>query len=451
LLLNLQREALAYFDRHASPENGLVRDSSAAGASASVAGSGMAMASWVIAAERGHCSRGDAVARTLSALRFLWNAPQSESGKATGFHGFFYHFLDFESGRRAGHSELSTVDSGIAVIGALVARQYFSRDTAAEAEIRQLADSIYRRVDWAWACDASGALSHGWRPGRGFIPYAWRGYNEALFLYILGLGSPTHPLENRAYGEWTSTYRWKRVYGHDYLYGGPLFVHQLSQSFIDFRGIQDAFMRDRGSDYFENSRRAVAVQREYARRNPGKFAGYSEDCWGITASHGPGPSRRAAHDGGRKFHGYRARGVPFGADDGTLSPWAVAASLPFAPDHVEAALDHFADAHPEVYGQSGYRCSFNPSFSSGLSGDRQWRSEVWYAIDQGPVAMMIENHFTGLIWRLLYGCPYIRTGLARAGFTGGWLDATVETRYPSPSVDTAGLSRSKNGIPPSRE
>ncbi len=430
MLLNLQREALGYFDRYVNRENGLVRDSSAAGASASIAGSGMAMASWVIAAERGHCSRDDAVEKTLSALRFLWNAQQSDSRSVTGYHGFFYHFLDFESGRRAGHSELSTVDSGIAVIGALVARQYFSRETAAESEIRHLADAIYRRVDWPWACDASGALSHGWRPGRGFIPYAWRGYNEALFLYILGLGSPTYPLQARAYNEWTSTYRWKRVYGHDYLYGGPLFVHQLSQSFIDFRGIQDAFMRDRGSDYFENSRRAVAVQREYARRNPGRFAGYGEDCWGITASHGPGPSRRADGDGERKYHGYRARGVPFGTDDGTLSPWSVAASLPLAPVHVEAALNHFAVAHPEVFGRSGYRCSFNPSFSNGPNDDGAWCSDVWYAIDQGPVAIMIENHFTGLIWRLLHGCPYIRKGLVRAGFAGGWLSEMIEPSTP---------------------
>ncbi|MEO5579685.1 MAG: glucoamylase family protein, partial [Gemmatimonadaceae bacterium] len=253
-VLTLQRETLAYFDRYRNSANGLVRDSSNDNASASIAGSGMALACIVIAAERGYTSRDYAVAATLATLRFLWDAPQSGLRDSTGFHGFYFHFLDFHSGRRAGNSELSTVDSGIAIIGALVAREYFDRATTDEQEIRDLADSIYRRVDWSWAADNSGALSHGWRPGRGFIPYAWRGYNEALFLYVLGLGSPTYPLDDRAYAEWTSTYKWKRVYGHEYLYGGPLFVHQLSHSWIDLRGIQDAFMREKGIDYFENSR-----------------------------------------------------------------------------------------------------------------------------------------------------------------------------------------------------
>ncbi|MEJ7760741.1 MAG: glucoamylase family protein [Gemmatimonadaceae bacterium] len=427
MLLTLQRDTLGYFDRYANVSNGLIRDSSSDSASASIAGSGMSLACLVIAAERGYVERSTAAGRTLASLRFLWEAPQTGTRNATGFRGFFFHFLDFESGQRAGNSELSTVDSGIAIIGALVARQYFDRATPAEAEIRELADALYRRADWSWASDKSGALSHGWRPGRGFIPYAWRGYNESLFLYILGLGSPTHSLDERAYGEWTSTYRWKRVYGHEYLYGGPLFVHQLSHAWIDFRGIRDAFMRDKQSDYFENSQHAVAVQREYARRNPGGFAGYGEHSWGVTASDGPGPSRHTINDREHDFHGYRARGVPYGADDGTLSPWSVAASLPFAPGDVEEALARLAVENRGIVGQYGYRCSFNASYPHKGGDGHAWTSGVCYAIDQGPVAMMIENHFTGLIWRLLYGCPYIQEGLRRAGFTGGWLDSATHS------------------------
>lgn len=387
------------------------------------------MTCWIIAAENGFADRDEAIARTLASLRFMWNAPQSSDRDAAGFHGFFYHFLNFESGRRAGNAELSTIDSGIAIMGALVARQYFDRDTPAENEIRHLADAIYRRVDWAWASDSSGALSHGWRPGRGFIPYAWRGYNEALFLYILALGSPTHPLDDRAYEEWTSRYQWKRIYGYDYLYGGPLFVHQLSHAWIDFRGIDDAYMRGKGIDYFQNSVRAVGVHREYARKNPGGFTGYGADSWGISATHGPGPSRQIIAERARTFHAYRARGAPFGGDDGTLAPPAVAASLPFAPADVENALNHMAISQPGVLGDYGYKCGFNASFAEGPD-NSAWTSDNCYAIDQGPVAIMIENHFTGMIWKLLYGCPYIRLGLDRAGFKGGWLDAATAASAP---------------------
>lgn len=445
MILELQRATLGYFDRYVNASNGLVRDCSHHGASASIAGSGMAFACWVIAAERGYISRSDAAAKTLTALRFLWDAPQSDAADATGFNGFFYHFLDIGTGARVPRSELSTIDSGIAIIGALVAGQYFDRDTAGEIEIRRLADAIYLRANWHWATDNSGAIAHGWRPERGFIPYAWRGYSEAMLLYVLGLGSPTHRLDDRAWREWTSTYRWKRVYGQEYLYAGPLFTHLLSHAWVDFRGIQDAFMRGRGIDYFENSRRAVLVQREYAKRNPKKLAGYGENCWGITATAGPG-SGFSEHAGRkRRVYGYRARGVPFGTDDGTLSPWVLAASLPFAPHDVERGLRHLAETYPALQGEHGYFSGFNPSIrgaaASGIRNGQQsvpattdgredcvWVSTCCYAIDQGPAAMMIENHLSGLIWKLLSGSPYVREGLERAGFSGGWLANPGELR-----------------------
>lgn len=421
MLLDLQRATLGYFERYSNPANGLVRDSSCDAASASVAGSGFAMASWVVGAERGYLMRDEAVSRTLATLRFLWNAPQSAARDATGHNGFFYHFLDFQSGRRARRSELSTVDSGIAIIGALVAGQYFDRDAPEEKEIRKLADAIYLRADWSWASDAFGALSHGWRPETGFIPYAWRGYNEALFLYLLGLGSPTHPLGDNAWDEWTSTYKWKRIYGSEHLYGGPLFMHQTSHAYIDFRGIRDDAMRQRGSDYFENSRLAVRLHREYGRRNPRKFAGFGENCWGLSASDGPGRIRRGENGDDRKFHGYRARGAPFGCDDGTLSPAAVAASIPFAPAEVDVTLRYCAATYPAAFGEYGCHSGLNPSLTCGRD-MAYWVSGRHYAIDQGHVVLMIENHLTGLIWRLLRGSQYILSGLSRAGFTGGWLE-----------------------------
>ena len=170
----------------------------------------------------------------------------------------------------------------------LTAATYFDQDTEDEHEIRTLADALYRRADWRWAQNGGATLTHGWRPESGFIPHRWEGYDEGLLLYVLGLGSPTHPLPPESYAAYTATYQWKEVYSHEYLYSGPLFTHQLSHMWIDFHGLQDDYMRDRSIDYFENSRRATYVHREYAIRNPLEFEGYSEQCWGLTASDGPG-------------------------------------------------------------------------------------------------------------------------------------------------------------------
>jgi hypothetical protein len=173
-----------------------------------------------------------------------------------------------KSGRRVWKCELSSVDSTFLLAGALLAAQYFDADRADERELRELADALYRRADWKWMCNGGGAVVMGWKPERGFLHYDWLGYNEALLLYALGLGSPTHPLPTDSYTAWTSTYRWKKIYEYEYLYAGPLFIHQLSHIWVDFRGLQDEFMRGKGIDYFENIRRATYVQREYAIRNP---------------------------------------------------------------------------------------------------------------------------------------------------------------------------------------
>jgi hypothetical protein len=230
-------------------------------------------------------------------------------------------------------------------------------------------------------------------------------------------------LSNESYGAWTASYRWKKLYGIEFLYGGPLFVHQLSHVWIDFRAIQDDFMRDRGLDYFENSRRATYIQRQYAIRNPKAFRGYNENCWGITASDGPGPATRKVDGVERRFYDYRARSVPFGPDDGTIAPWAAVASLPFAPEIVLPALEHFNVTYPEITSEYGFKCSFNPTFTVGTARTRGWTSTGYYGLDQGPVVLMLENDRSGLVWRLMRECPSIVNGLRRAGFTGGWLGA----------------------------
>ena len=235
-------------------------------------------------------------------------------------------------------SEVSLMDTALLIAGMLTARAYFDADSPDESELRHLAEALYRRVDWRWAQRDEGAVTHGWKPECGFLNYGWEGYSEAILLYVLGLGSPTHPLTEESYPAWTVTYQWENLYGHDFLYAGPLFIHQYSHAWIDFRGIQDDFMREKGCDYFENSRRATYVQREYATRNPRSFAGYG--CRPLGSVRRRRPEREPRLVAGRRqaFYGYAARGVPYGPDDGTISGPSALSSLVFAPEIVLPAL-----------------------------------------------------------------------------------------------------------------
>ncbi len=421
-LEELQRDAFSYFLHETNPDNGLVLDKTARNWPASIAATGMALASYPVAVERGFMSRAAAVERTLTTLRFFWNSPHGPEPDATGYKGFYYHFLDMQTGRRAWQCELSTIDSTFLLAGALTAGIYFDAQLHDELEIRQLADALYRRADWQWAQNGGATVTHGWKPENGFLRYRWEGYDEALLLYILGLGSPTFPLPESAYEAWTTTYQWEHRYGFDYLYAGPLFTHQLSHIWIDFRGIQDAFMRAKGIDYFENSRRATYVQRRYAIHNPLKFAHYGEHCWGLTASEGPGPDTLIVAGVERRFLDYVGRGVPFGPDDGTLAPWAVAASLPFAPEIVLPALDYcIHDIKLTEANRYGFKASFNPTYPVASGNPHGWVSPCHFGLNEGPTVLMVENYRSGLPWQLMRGCPYIVDGLRRAGFRGGWL------------------------------
>ena len=289
----LQLSTVLYHLHETNPDNGLVRDKTDPNAPVSIAAVGMALATIPVVVERGVLSRDFAAKIVLKRLRYLLACPQGPEPDATGYKGFFYHFLDIDTGRRVWQCELSTIDSAFLFAGALTVGAYFDRDTPNDVEIRQLADTLYRRADWNWARNGGATLTHGWRPESGFIPHRWQGYDEGLLLYILGLGSPTYPLPPESYRAYCATYQWKNIYGRELLYSGPLFTHQLSHLWIDFRGIRDEFMREHGCDYFENSRQATFVQQEYAVRNPGNFTGYGEHCWGFTACDGPGWARRA--------------------------------------------------------------------------------------------------------------------------------------------------------------
>jgi hypothetical protein len=381
LLDGLQRDKFRYFEREVNPANGLVDDKACQDRPellenwpASIAAVGVALAAYPVGVERGFMTRHEAIERTLVALRFFWTSPHGPAPDATGCRGFYYHFLDMATGRRAWRCELSTIDSALLLAGALTAGQYFDRDDEAEHEIRTLADALYRRADWRWAQHGAATVAHGWKPENGFLRYRWRGYDEALLLYVLGLGSPTHPLPAESYAAWCSTYRWREVYGVEYLHAGPLFTHQLPHVWVDFRGVRDAFMRDRGIDYFENSRRATYVQQQHAIRNPFGFKGYGEHCWGITASDGPGWTTRRVDGVERRFFDYVARGVPDGPDDGTLSPWAAVTSLPFAPRIVLPTIRWFDEIELRGTHPYGYKATFNPTFPNGSGHAHGWIS-----------------------------------------------------------------------------
>lgn len=417
LLSELQHAAFAYIRDFRNPQNGLVADTSRKGSPSSIAVVGFALSCYPIAVEQGWITRAAAAAQTLQTLRFFSNSQQGEQADATGHKGFYYHFLDMQTGRRTWQCELSLIDTALLIAGMLAAACYFDGE-GEESEIRALTDALYGRVDWRWTQNAAGTMSQGWKPEYGFFHYGWEGYNEAIILYILALGSPTYPLSSAGFAAWTSTYQWENILGHDVLYSGPLFTHLFSHAWIDFRGIQDEFMREKSWDYFENTRSAIAVHREHSARNPYGFVGYARNFWGVTAGDGPGNQdlRRDGRD--RRFFGYMSRGVPYGPDDGTIAPWAMLATLPFGAPAALAGTRHLLDKHPQVCNQNRFSSGFNPTLDAGDGG---WVSEGWYGLDQGLLVMMIENGRTGLIWKLLRGCPYIRRGLQRAGFTGGWL------------------------------
>jgi hypothetical protein len=419
LLDEIERAAFGFFREVVNPDNGLVADNTRDGSPCSIAVVGFALSVYPIAVERGWMTRGEALELSLAALRFFRDSDQSGSVEATGYKGFYYHFLDMRSGTRVWRSELSMIDTALLMAGVLMAREYFSAQSPLETELRDIADQLYLQVDWHWAQNAGATIAQGWKPESGFLRYGWEGYSEGIVLYVLALGSPTHPIVGNAYESWTVTYQWENLYGFDFLYAGPLFIHQFSHAWIDLRGIRDSFMREKRSDYFENSVRALLVQREYARRNPGGFAGYDENCWGLTACDGPNndlPGLIADH---RRLLGYTARGVPYGPDDGTLAGWAPLAALPFAPEIALTSVRAMHDRFPEMRPRGRYASGFNPSLV-GANG-AFWVSPGHYGLDQGIVSMMIENHRTQLVWRLMRNCSYIAAGLRGAGFSGGWL------------------------------
>lgn len=435
-LSELEERTFRYFWETANPKNGLIPDRYPTPSFASIAAVGFGLTAYPIGVERQYISRAEARERVLTTLRFFVKAPNE--------HGFYYHFLDMNTGARAGDSEVSTVDTALLLAGMLFCQSYFDTQHPHEVQIRKLVDEIYRRVDWTWAQPRPPAVALAWTPEGGFTGIDWQGYNEAMLVYLLALGSPTHPIGPQAWTAWTSTYdkHWGTLYDQTYLSFAPLFGHQYTHVWVDFRGIRDAYMRAHGMDYFENSRRATYTQRRYAIANPRHWQAYGKNVWGMSASDGPGATE--AYEGREtSFLHYAARGVGVGriVDDGTIAPTAAISSLPFAPEIVlPATLEMYHRFGSSIYSVYGFLDAFNASFRSPedsmdaahaqptsvtteptRTAYAGWVDPDYVGIDEGPILAMIENYRSDLIWRVMRNDPYLRQGLERAGFEGGWL------------------------------
>jgi len=396
-LNDVEQRTFHYFWDLADPDTHLIPDRAPTPSFSSIAAVGFGLTAYGIGAERGYVTRDAAAQRTLATLQSLLAMKQGpEPRGVSGYKGFFYHFLDMKTAERFKDVELSTVDTSLLMAGVLFAQSYFDRDNATEKAIGDTAETLYERIDWQWEQARPPAISMGWTPEQGFHTYDWRGYNEAMIVIILALGSPTHPVDPAAWGEYHKTDKWGTFYGQQHFLFAPLFGHQYSQIWIDFRGIQDDNIRAHGIDYFENSRRATLAQRAYGKEK------YGDDIWGLTACDGP--------------HDYAARGATEGdiRDDGTIAPTAAISSMPFTPELSQAAMrSMIAKYGDKLYKTYGFVDAFNPA--------QNWFDKDYLGIDQGPIICMIENSRSELVWKTMRKNPHIVRGLKRAGFSGGWL------------------------------
>ncbi len=389
----------------------------------SIAATGFGLTSYIVGAERGFITRKQAADRVLKTLQVLRDLPQGpDSTGVSGYKGFFYHFLTLDKALRFQKVELSTIDTGLLMAGVLSVMSYFDGSNETEQQIRDIADFLFRRVEWDWAMNDKGTMSMGYHPERGFLDASWRGYNEAMILLIMAIGSPTHPIAPESWKQWTSTYQWGEYYRQKHVNFGPLFGHQYSHMYIDFRGIQDAYMRLKGIDYFENSKRATYANRAYCKANPAGYIGYSDKVWGLTACDGPGNQGKTNPN--IAFYDYRARGASqwHVVDDGTIAPTAAGGSIPFAPEICLPALDEMHRLYGEkLYGEYGFKDAFNLTIEY-EDGTKGWYDKDYLGIDQGPILIQLENYRSELVWDIMKKNKYIIEGLKKAGFTGGWLD-----------------------------
>jgi hypothetical protein len=380
---DLENRNFQYFWEQANPKTGLVKDRcnvkiNDEGIVASIAATGFGLTALCLGQKRGWIPLAAARERALTTLRFLWR-------KLPNHRGFFYHWANINTGERVWDSEVSSVDTAILLCGVITCQQYFQH-----WEISQLARDIFNRVDWTWLSEDTTLLPHGWTPEFGFLPYRWDHYSELMMMYLLGLGSSSHPLRPEAW------YAWKRLtFDYDGLrYIGsfaPLFIHQYSQAWFDFRG-----KRDRFADYFQNSAIATEAHRRFCLELSKQFPTYKNDMWGITASDSQ--------------TGYVVWGGPpaVGPIDGTLVPSASAGSLPFLPQPVMLVLQTMKNRYGTAWSKYGFVNAFNPLTN--------WYDNSVIGIDTGITMLMAENTRTGFVWETFMKSPEARRGMDRAGF-----------------------------------
>jgi hypothetical protein len=382
-LNELEKATFQYFWEQANPKTGLVKDRSDARNNdtrtvGSIAATGFGLTGLCIAEKRGFISPAQALERVLTTLRFLW-------GKLPNHRGFFYHWANINTGERVWDSEVSSVDTTILLCGVLACREYFRA-----AEVQALADDIFQRVEWTWLSEDTALLPHGWTPEIGFLPNRWDYYSELMMMYLLGLGSTSYPLRDEAWNAWK---RLKFEYAGQRYIGSfaPLFVHQYSQAWFDFRG-----KRDKYADYFQNSVIATDVHRRFCLELGKRFHSYSEDLWGITASDSPS--------------GYVIWGGPpaVGPIDGTVVPSASAGSLPFMPQEVMRVLKTIKNQYPFAWTKYGFINAFNPL--------TKWYDTDAVGIDTGITMLMAENVRTGFVWDTFMKSEEAQRGMTRAEF-----------------------------------
>jgi hypothetical protein len=436
LLDTLQHTAFNYFWNEANASNGLIKDRSTTLSACSIASTGFGLTAIGIGIDHGWVSRPVGRDRTLATLKTFWQKPQGSGTSGTiGYHGWFYHFLDMISATRSGTSELSSIDTGLLLAGILYARQYFDGTDSSETALRAYADSIFNRVDWNWMTYGQNSLTMGWTPETGFISGRWSGYNEAMILLIEGIGASSNPLPYQVWNNWISSYSWQTLYGYSYVVFPPLFGHQYSQCWIDFRNIADYYTKLQGITYFENSKRATLANRAYCTANPAHFTAYSDSIWGLTACDGP--------------TGYKARGAPPAQnDDGTIAPTAAAGSIPFTPiESITALRTMYNQYGSQLWGQYGLKDAFNIT--------QNWFDTDYIGIDEGPIIIMIENYRTQAVWNRFVQNSIIQTGLARAGFTTvtgvdqpnghAFYGFKLDQNYPNPFNPTTQISFAVSG------
>jgi len=417
----IQQANFDYFWYSANPSNGLIPDrmvNSSAPSACSIAAVGFGLTAIGIGIDHGWISRTQGVARVQTTLNTFLTGPQNtNSSGIIGYQGWFYHFLDFNTATRSSGSELSSIDTTLLLSGILYAKQYFNGTNADETSIRTMADALFNGVNWTFMAQGTDKVEMGWQPTTGFSGFGnWVGYDEGMMIYLLGLGTATNPLPASAWSYWTSGYTWATFYGESFVPFPPLFGHEYSHCWVDFRHIADAYMNSQSSTYFENSRRAALAQQSYCIANPLGRVGYSSNVWGLTACDGS--------------TGYEARGAPPALnDDGTIAPTASGGAMAFTPEISLPTLQYFYSHYrTHIWTANGFRDAFNLT--------AQWYDTDELGIDQGPIVIMIENYRTQRPWQLFMQNAEIQRGLQQAGFVSLPFVALNIQASPAPSSFT---------------